>query len=271
MPLVAGIEVQGLSVGGVETCIDLPGLRVAFDIGRCPEHAVARPTVLFTHAHMDHMGGVAYHCATRALRRLAPPTYVVGPEDEAAFNDLFAVWRRLDRSELPYALRVVGPGEEHALSPRLTARPFRSYHRAPCQGYGIWERRTRLRPELRGLAEEELKAVRARGEALSEVVEEPIVAFCGDTLVEVVEREEVVRRAKLLILEVTFLDERVSVEQCREKGHVHLEEVCARADLFQNEAILLTHVSQRYVAPEVERILRRRLPASLRERVVPFV
>jgi len=46
--------------------IDLPEMKLCFDIGRCPAEAVARPTVLLTHAHMDHMGGVA------DLRRLYP-------------------------------------------------------------------------------------------------------------------------------------------------------------------------------------------------------
>ncbi len=269
--VLAGIEVRGLSIGGLETCIDLPGLKIAFDIGRAPEHAIARPTVLFTHAHMDHMGGVAYHCATRALRKLSPPTYVVGPENADAFRDLFDVWRRLDRSELAHHLVVAGPGDEYALSPRLLVRPFRSYHRAPCQGYCVWERKTRLRRDLVGQSEAELAAVRARGESVAEAMEDPIVAFCGDTLIEVVEHEELVRRARLLILEVTFLDDRVSVADAREKGHVHLDEVCERADLFQNEVLLLTHFSARYGADDVRRILRQRLPQSIRDRVVPFV
>lgn len=268
---VAGLEVRGLSVGGVETCIDLPGLHVAFDIGRSPEHSIARDTILFTHAHMDHMGGVAYHCATRALRRLPPPTYVVGPENADAFRELFEVWRRLDRSTLAHRLVVAGPGEEIPLPARRFARPFRAYHRAPCQGYAVYERRTRLRRDLAGLREEELRAVRDRGESVAESFEEPVVAFCGDTLVEVVEREEVVRRARVLILEVTFLDDRVPVAECREKGHVHLDEVCERADLFQNEALLLTHFSARYGPADVRRILAARLPASLRDRVVPFL
>lgn len=269
--VLAGIEVRGLSIGGVETCIDLPGLKIAFDIGRAPEHAIARPTVLFTHAHMDHMGGVAYHCATRALRKLAPPTYVVGPENADAFRDLFAVWRRLDRSELPHELVVAGPGVEHALSPRLVARPFRTFHRAPCQGYCVLEHKTRLRRDLAGSSQDELRDLRARGESVAESFEDPIVAFCGDTLIEVVESEPLVCRARLLILEVTFLDERVPVADAREKGHVHLDEVCARADLFQNEVLLLTHFSARYGPDDVRRILRQRLPETLRERVVPFL
>ena len=65
---IAGHELLALSVGGLETCHYFPRLKLAFDIGRCPEEVVNCPTVLFTHAHMDHMGGVAYHTATRALR-----------------------------------------------------------------------------------------------------------------------------------------------------------------------------------------------------------
>lgn len=265
---ILGYEVLGHSIGGLETCIDLPQFRAAFDVGRAPEHVIARPTVLFTHAHMDHMGGVAYHCATRALRKLAPPTYVVGPENAEAFRDLFAVWRRLDRSTLEHRLVVAGPGDEHALSPRHVARPFRAYHRAPCQGYAIWEKKTRLRSDLEPAS---VSAARERGESVTESVETPLVAFCGDTLIDVVEREEVVRTARLLILEVTFLDDRVSVAECRDKGHVHLDEVCERADLFRNEALLFTHFSARYSHGEVRRILSARLPASLRGRVVPFL
>jgi ribonuclease Z len=266
-----GIEVRGHSIGGLETCIDLPQFRIAFDVGRAPEHAIARPTILFTHAHMDHMGGVAYHCATRALRKLAPPTYVVGPENADAFRDLFDVWRRLDRSTLEHRLVVAAPGDVHVLSQRNVVRPFRSLHRAPCQGYAIWERKTRLRRDLAHLDEDALRAVRERGESVSETVETPQVAFCGDTLIDVVEREEVVRKARLLILETTFLDDRVSVAESRDKGHVHLDEVCERADLFENEAILLTHFSARYTPSDVRAILAARLPASLRDRVVPFL
>ena len=79
------------------------------------------------------------------------------------------------------------------------------------------------------------------------------------------------RTAKLLILEVTFLDDQVSVEKARSTGHVHLDEVCERADLFENEALLFSHISRRYRAREVREILARRLPASLADRVVPLL
>jgi ribonuclease Z len=272
MPRLAGHRVEGLSVGGIETCIDLPELKLAFDIGRCPDAAVQRPTILFTHAHMDHMGGVAWHAATRSLRAMEPPTYVVPRETEAAFEELFAAWRRLDRSDLPHRRVALGPGEQLDLGRGLLARPFRSLHVVPCQGYALWSRRRKLRPELAGLAEEEIRRRRIElGEEVTIEVETPEIAFTGDTRIEILEREEVVRRARLLILEVTFLDDRVSVEECRAKGHVHLDEVVERAELFENEAVLFTHFSARYRKEEVLEILDRRLPPALRAKATALV
>jgi ribonuclease Z len=86
-----------------------------------------------------------------------------------------------------------------------------------------------------------------------------------------VEREAVVREARVLVLECSFLDERVSPASARAMGHVHLDDVIERAELFRNEAILLTHLSARYRTEEVLEILGRRLPASLKDRVVPFL
>jgi ribonuclease Z len=271
VPVVAGIRIEGISIAGIETCIDLPQWKIAFDIGRVPDVVVPRATILFTHAHMDHMGGVAWHCATRALRGLAPPTYVVGPENADAFRDLFEVWRRLDRSKLPCNIVVMGPGDELPLGPRRIARAFRSVHRAPCQGYAIVEKRTKLAARLAGLSQEEIDAARVVGETIVEESESVALAFCGDTSIEVVEQQALVRDARVLVLECTFLDERVSPASAREMGHVHLDDLIERADLFQNEAILLTHLSARYRSDEVVSILARRLPAGLRERVVPFL
>ncbi len=269
---VAGVRIGGLSIGGIETCIDLPGWKIALDVGRCPAEVVARPTVLFTHAHIDHMGGVARHAAMRALVGMPPPTYVVPPANADAFRALFDAWRRLDQSDLAYELVPLGPGGEHELAQGLVARPFASVHRVPTQGYAIWSRHHKLRAEYRGLAPEEIRRLRVEeGVEVTEPIERAELAFTGDTRIEVVERESVVREARILVLEVTFLDSRVTVEQCRAKGHVHLDEVIERADAFQNEALVFTHFSARYRRNEIVELLDRRLPPSLRERVTPFL
>jgi hypothetical protein len=50
---LAGWTVEGVSVAGQETCILLPALKLAFDIGRCPNRSIGSQHVFITHAHMD--------------------------------------------------------------------------------------------------------------------------------------------------------------------------------------------------------------------------
>ncbi len=268
---LAGIRLRALSIGGIETCIQLPELKVAFDVGRAPREVIACPTVLFTHAHIDHLGGAAYHAATRALLGMKPPTYVIPRANAADFERLFETWRALDRSELEHRTVALEPGEEHELPNKLVVRPFRAPHVVPAQGYALWSRRKKLRPEFRGLDGEELRRLREAGRELDLVIETPEVAFTGDTLIEAVEREEVVRRARLLILECTFVDATIGVAEARSRGHVHLDEIAERADLFENEAILLTHFSARHKAPDIAAALDAKLPSRLRARVTPLL
>ncbi len=264
-------ELEGLSLGGLETTLAMPRWDVCFDLGRCPPFAVARSTVLITHAHMDHAGGIAYHCAMRDLLHLTPPTYVVPRENADDFQALLAVWRRLDRSPLPCTVVPLSPGETHALTRDRHVRAFRSPHRVPCQGYALISERHRLLPSLVGRTETEIRDLRLSGAPVSARSERIEVAFCGDTVIDVVEHERAVRTARLLLLEVTFLDDRVSVTAARAKGHVHLDEVIERADLFENEHIVFTHFSQRYSPGEVHEIVGRRLPETLRSRVTVLV
>lgn len=52
---VEGYAIEGISVGGHETCVTVPALNVAFDIGRGPQFAVSQDYLFITHAHLDHI------------------------------------------------------------------------------------------------------------------------------------------------------------------------------------------------------------------------
>jgi len=259
-----GLEVRGVSVGGLETCLEVPRWKLAFDLGRCASTTVGCQTVLFTHAHADHMGAVALHVAQRALRHVAPPRYVVPRENEEAFHAMLDAWRRLDRSDLPCEVEAAGPGDELRLRPDLVARLFRSPHRAPCQGYHLHSVRRKLREDLTDLEPAELRARREAGQEMAREVHVSELAFCGDTRFDVLEREPHLQEARRLILECTFLDDRLTVEQSRQMGHVHLVEIAARQDLLEGVgALLLTHVSARYRPAEARALVRAKLSPDL--------
>jgi len=273
MPTIdlAGLKIRAVSVAGIETCIEVPSWRLCFDIGKCPHTATRLGTVLFTHAHLDHLGGVAQHVGTREMTGQKPPRYLLPREYVGGFERLMDAWRELNHSKLPCEVVPVAPGDGVILGKGRTARVFRSVHRVPTCGYAIEQARRSLLPEWQGRPGAEIAAARQRGEEVMFEHDSVELVFCGDTTIDVVEREAVVRQAKRLVLEATFLDDRVSREWARRSGHIHLEDICERADLFENEAILLTHFSQRYSAAQVREIVAARLPASLRERVQVLV
>jgi ribonuclease Z len=264
---LGGQEIVATSVGGRETCIELPGWKLCFDIGRCPDTAIRRERVLLTHAHIDHAGGLATHAAMRDMLGMRPPTWYVPSANAGDIEALLATWRRLDRSDVPATVVGCDPGDRIDLGGSCAALPFRVPHRIVTQGYALVRTRQRLLPALTGAAPSEIRARRAAGLPVSEPEDRVEVAFCGDTRAEVLDREPLVAAAQVLILECTFYDARVPAELARAKGHVHLDDLVGRADRIANPHVLLTHASARYTREEILRVLDARLPRELRERV----
>ncbi|CAI5948982.1 unnamed protein product [Closterium sp. NIES-65] len=246
--VVGGYEVEGVSVGGQETCVIIPSMRVAFDIGRCPARAVFQDTVLISHTHIDHVGGLAFHVATRGLFSLAPPTVVVPPSAVQGVTAMIQCFQQLDGSTLPLQLIPLQVGEEMWVKKGYVVQPFTTYHVLPSQGYLISSRRHKLLPQYQGLPGAEIKRLKDAGTQITEEVEVGEVAFTGDTTAEFITdpANAHVLRAKLLIMEVTFIDDSVTIEHARKFGHIHINELRPLAHMFQNEAILFIHFSARY-------------------------
>ena len=253
------------SVGSLGTCIQVPSLSLAFDMGLAPATALHRETVLLTHGHMDHISSVGHHIARRELLKLPPPTYVMPPEMEEGFQALLAAYRLMDKSKMEANVVLAKPGDTIPLGQRYLIRPFPTDHVIPSLGYTLFSVRKKLKPELQGMRGEGIRRLREKGVEVSDILETPEVAFTGDTRAEALDLD-VVRKARLLIAECTFVDEKIPVEKARRTYHTHLDEIIARADNFENEEIILTHFSARYRKVEIDLALAS-LPPALRYRV----
>lgn len=265
--MTAPLELEGLSIAGIETAIEVPSLRLVLDMGRCTRTAVNHPLVVVSHGHLDHVGALAQHAARRAMLKMTEPTYVVPAVNVDAVQRLFNAAGELDGHPIPRRVVPLRPGEELALSSTRFIRPFATFHRVPSQGYTVWERRSRLREALRGTPGAELARLRSAGVSVNEPHAVPILAFTGDTRVDVLDSVEELRVVQTLIIEATFLDDRVSVADARSMGHVHLHELLERRELLGSPDIVLSHFSARYEPEEVAHIMARQLPDELRARV----
>jgi ribonuclease Z len=162
------------------------------------------------------------------------------------------------------------PGDEYALRPDLSVRAFRTHHTGPSLGYQFFARIPKLKQMYRGLPGQEIAERRKRGDDIFDYEERLELAYATDTLLRVIDTTPSLLSTRVLILECSFLDERKNIEATHAGGHVHLDELIDRASSFENEAIVLMHFSQIYSPAEVHRILERRCPPGLWERIVVF-
>lgn len=265
----AGIEIEGVSIAGHESFYKVPAFHALLDFGRAPEDAVSYATICLTHGHLDHAAGLAHHASRRRLAGL-PPARVLAPEE--AVPDLEAWLSASERLEnFQYGVRLVPsrPGDRVLLRRDLELTVLPGRHRVPTRGFLFSEVKHKLRDEFRALSGQEITELRGRGIEVTRREEIPLLAYPGDCSVEIFDAAPQLFEARVLLIECSFLRPD-DVDRARVYEHLHLVDFLERADLFQNEAVVLTHFSQRYRNEEILQALRG-LPPSLASRVIPFL
>lgn len=264
--------IRGVSVGGVYTSLAVPELGLVFDAGISPRSAGGIDTILLSHGHADHVGALPALLGIRALHgKMKPPRVVMPAEIVEDLQVALAALSKLQRFALDIEPIGMSPGDEVALRGDLFVRAVRTFHPVPSLAYVIVRRVSKLRAEFRGLAGPEIGARRLAGESMTEHEDRLELAYSTDTLVSVLDHAPELMRTRVLILECTFLDSRKTLEAARAGCHIHLDEIIERAERFENEHIVLMHVSQLYRPDEVAGILDARVPPALRKRIIPFV
>jgi ribonuclease Z len=259
-------RVQGISIAGEESVVQVPELDVCFDIGRCPRAALTSKWVALSHGHMDHSAGIAYYYSQRQFQGMGTGTVICHPELAQPIHDLMKAWVNLEAQRTPYEVMPLEPDAEVEVKNNTFLRAFKTAHTPTSLGYVIVERRSKLKPELVGLPQEELMALKQKGQEITRTMEIPLVCYTGDTMWgEHFDREDVLN-AKILITECTFLEpghrNRAAVGQ-----HLHLDDIVTLLGKSKAEAVVLTHLSRRTHMGMARRQIQDGIPAHEMERV----
>jgi ribonuclease Z len=265
----AGLEIEGVSIAGHESFYKVPAFRCLLEFGRAPDDVLGYGTVCLTHGHLDHAAGLAHHASRRRLTGL-PAARVFAPEEAAPDLEAWlAISERLENVGYGVHVTPAVPGRQVDLRNDLSVTFLPGRHRVPTVGYLFSEVRKKLVDELIGRPEDEIVALRIRGAEVTRREEIPLLAYPGDCSPEIFEAAPELFRARVLLVECSFLGED-DRDRARKYDHLHLDDIVERASLFQNEAIVLTHFSMRYRPEEILEALET-LPAGIAERVIPFL
>lgn len=259
-------RIQGVSIAGEESCVQIPELDVCFDIGLVPRSALAAKYAALTHGHMDHSAGLSYWFSQRNFQGMGTGTVICPAQIEQAIHNVMKAWIDLEAQKTPYNVIPLLPEGEVEVKNNIYLRAFATKHTVPSLGYVLIERRSKLRPDLVGLPQEKLIELKSRGEEITITLEVPLVCYTGDTMWgEHFDRPDVLN-AKILITECTFVEpgdlKRAAVGQ-----HLHLNDIANLLPKTKAEAVILTHLSRRSHLGQVKKQIDAVLPAGDRERV----
>ncbi len=262
-----GLTIEGYSRAAVQTYWRVPELKLGFDLGGQPWSFMATPNWFVSHTHLDHLAALPVYVARRRMMRMEPPTIYLPAEAVEPVDALLRAFQRLDRGRMPAKLVGLVKDQEVELSRELVVRAFATKHTVPSLGFLVWERRRKLKPEYHHLSGEEIRDLRLSGVEVSAEVRVAKVAYLGDTAPQGLDALPEVYRAEILIMEMTFVAPGERPAVIHKFGHTHLDDIIARADLFENEVIIASHFSTRLHPDQIQRIVEKRLPERLRSRL----
>lgn len=263
-----GLTIEGYSRAAVQTYWRIPEMKLGFDLGGQPWDYMGTPTWFVSHMHLDHFAALPVYVARRRMMKMDPPTIYVPAGSIENLRKMLSAISRLDRGRLPCELIAMEPGQEIALSRELLVTIHRTQHTLPSLGFIVWERRRKLKPEFQQLRGEEIRDLRLAGTEVSEERRIPRVAYLGDSTARGLEDNEDMFRAEILILETTFLSPEHRPEYLRKMGHMHLKDVVALREKFQNELIIASHFSTRYHPRQMRQMVEQALPDMLNGRLM---
>lgn len=259
-------RVQGTSIAGETTCVQVPELDVCFDMGLCPRSVLSSKIAAISHGHMDHIGGLAYYCSQRHFQGMGPGIIACHKAIGPAIRRMMEGYIDLEQQKTPYELLEMETDQVHEIKNNIFLRMFEVEHTCPSAGYVVYERRSKLKPEYYELPQEKLRELKEKGVDITRILEVPLVAYLGDTQPGPPLIREDVRKAQIVICECTFT-EPDQKERARVGKHMHLDDIVEWLRVLECQKLVLTHLSRRSNVIEARKLLRQKVKPELAEKV----
>lgn len=253
------LRLEGSSRAGDSTWLKVHPPGLAFDVGRGSLQLGGSRDLFVSHGHLDHALGLPFAISQRTLHESAATRVFCPKEIEDDLRAFVEAAERLERVAYRWELFPLSVGDRVEVARDLVVEAFPVDHVVPSLGFHLFRKKHRLAPAYQGKEPSELAALRASGVAIEETIESLWVSYCADTGPGVFDLEPRIFTSSVLILECTFLSSELTDRAVRYK-HMHIDEIAARAERFENQAIVLQHLSHRHAFEDLEQAIEERLP-----------
>lgn len=237
-------RIQGISIAGEQTCVHIPELDLAFDIGLCPRPALTAAFVALSHGHMDHVAGLPYYFSQRMFQKIGVGKCVCHHALAKPLATMMQGWVGVEAQRTPHEIIGLNPDEQIEIKPNIFLRAIEVSHTVPAMGFAVVEKRSKLKPEYLDLPQEKLRELKVSGVDITRTLDIPLVAYTGDCEFGPYLVREEFAEAKVVIAECTFLED----EHRSRAGvgkHMHIDDIAKMLAVWKAETVVLIHLSRR--------------------------
>jgi len=259
-------RVQGYSIAGEETFVQIPELDVCFDMGRAPRLMLTSNFVALTHGHMDHSAGISYYFSQRVFQGMGTGTLICPEALAGPVRRMMEAWVPIETQRTPHKIIGLAPDGEIEIKKHQFLRAFDVNHTVPSLGFVVVEKRSKLKDQYAGLPQEKLVELKKAGQEITYIKEVPLVAYIGDTAPGDFFSRPDVANARILVTECTFV-EPGHQDKARVGKHLHVDDIAHMLRNTAIEHIVLTHLSRRSHLGQVKQELESVIPREHRHRL----
>jgi ribonuclease Z len=239
--------------------------------------------IFLSHGHYDHIGGIGGIVHSRASARgdKEKPLAIYYPAGDRLVELMKSYVSQIsDNVKYDLEWKPTEPGDVVTVGSereRGLIQCFPVFHstRTVNVGWRLFERRTKLRPELQGKPQEEIEAIANEHgqDAVCYPYEQIILAYCGDSAPVLVDE---VKDAEVLMHDATF----IKASDRAHEAHSTIAEAMEVAKAADVKALVLMHISTRYQKREIESMVRRvareqkfdrQLQMAVGSRIIPLL
>ncbi len=248
----------------------MPGFSLAFDVAQGFPFLFNLNHFFITHGHLDHAAGIPYLISQKSMSSHKTPKFYMPESMIEPMTHIMKSWAQIEKYEYARHFISVKENEVFEINKNYFVKPFKTIHRIDSFGYTLFHTKCKLKPELEGFSQEQLKKLRVSGKEMTYKIETPLVSFTGDTQIEFLQSAPWIKKSKVLFLEATYLGDDKDIESARAWGHTHLDEIIPHLKELECEKIVLIHSSARHSMAEAQGLIQKKVPPEYHEKIILF-